>query len=437
MPTAVLDPGFQLSFAAVAAIFLAVPRLRTWLDGYPVPRAVADALAVALACGFATAPIVLFHFGQVPLYTVLANLAAFWAAPLVLAFGLLAALADPISPAAATGLSALAGWCAAWLELVARVVADLPSARLGTRPTVGVAIVIALCWLAIRRAGVTSRTRLGGLALVAGTLVTIAVGWIATRPAPAWVRPVGLRVTFLDVGQGDSVLLETRRARILVDEGPPEANVAGQLRAMGIRWLTAIVLTHPQRDHVGGAAAVIRTLDVAEVLDPGLAATGPEAEEALGVARRRQIPVRVVRAGTSFRIGRLRLRVLWPEDEGTASEDPNQNAVVLLASYGGTDVFLSADAESDVTSRLPLRPVEVMKVAHHGSEDPGLAEELVTLRPRIAVISCGRNNDYGHPRPETLAALEAAPDLAVYRTDEDGHVVVESDGHALSVRSDR
>jgi competence protein ComEC len=192
---------------------------------------------------------------------------------------------------------------------------------------------------------------------------------------------------------------------------------------------------------VGGAPAVIRTLDVAEVLDPGLAATGQDSEAALAAARARHIPVEVVRTGTSFRIGRLYLRVLWPEDEGTASEDPNQNAVVLLASYGETDVFLSADAESDVTSRLPLRPVEVMKVAHHGSEDPGLAEELETLRPRVAVISCGRNNDYGHPRPETLAALDAAPGLApglaVYRTDEDGRVVVESDGHALSVRTDR
>jgi competence protein ComEC len=437
MPTAVLDPGFQLSFAAVAAIFLAVPRLRAWLDGYPVPRPLADALAVALACGLVTAPIVLFHFGQVPLYTVLANLAAFAAAPLVLAFGLLAALADPISPAAAAGLSALAGSCAAWLELVARVVADLPSARLGPRPSAGVAMAFAVCWLVSRRTKRVSRRRLGELGLAVGTVATIAVVWIASRPAPAWVRPVGLRVTFLDVGQGDSVLLETRRARILVDEGPPEANVAGQLRAMGIRWLTAIVLTHPQRDHVGGAPAVIRTLDVAEVLDPGLAATGPDSEAALAAARARHIPVEVVRTGTSFRIGRLHLRVLWPEDEGTASEDPNQNAVVLLASYGETDVFLSADAESDVTSRLPLRPVEVMKVAHHGSEDPGLAEELETLRPRVAVISCGRNNDYGHPRPETLAALDAAPGLAVYRTDEDGRVVVESDGHALSVRTDR
>ena len=132
-----------------------------------------------------------------------------------------------------------------------------------------------------------------------------------------------------------------------------------------------------------------------------------------------------------------RVVVLWPADAGTPSEDPNQNAVVLVASYGETDVFLSADAESDVTSRLPLGAVEIMKVAHHGSEDPGLADELRTLRPRVAVISCGRNNDYGHPRPETLAALTGAPGLRVYRTDQDGRVVIESDGRNLTVRSDR
>jgi competence protein ComEC len=271
---------------------------------------------------------------------------------------------------------------------------------------------------------------------LAGVVLVTAAAWITSRPAPAWDRPAGLRVTFLDVGQGDSTLLETPSARVLVDEGPPEADVAGQLARMGVRSLSAVVLTHPQRDHVGGAADVLRRIRVGEVLEPGLAATGPDSEEALAVARARNVRVHVVRAGTSFRAGGLLLDVLWPEDAGTASEDPNQNAVVLIASYGETDVYLSADAESDVTSRLPLRAVEIMKVAHHGSEDPGLADELRTLRPRIAVISCGRDNDYGHPRPETLAALGAAPGLAVYRTDEDGRVVVESDGRRLAVDSD-
>src|SRR5262245_10276696 len=152
MPTAFLDPGFQLSFAAVGAIFVAVPRLRERLDGYPVPRVLADALAVSLACGVATAPIVLFHFGKAPVYTVVANLAAFAAAPLVLGLGLLAAVVDPVSPSAAAGLSWLAGWAAAWLELVARVVAGLPSAQIGGHVALAVLAVGVASWFISPRA---------------------------------------------------------------------------------------------------------------------------------------------------------------------------------------------------------------------------------------------------------------------------------------------
>ena len=145
--------------------------------------------------------------------------------------------------------------------------------------------------------------------------------------------------------------------------------------------------------------------------------------------------MRVVRSGSEFRVGGLVLRALWPPDAGVRSDNPNLNAIVLLASYGETDVLLPADAESEVTARLHLPAVEVLKVAHHGSEDPGLDEELRVLRPRIAVISCGRGNEYGHPRAETLAALAEVRDLVVYRTDEDGRVVIESDGRSLRART--
>jgi competence protein ComEC len=149
------------------------------------------------------------------------------------------------------------------------------------------------------------------------------------------------------------------------------------------------------------------------------------------------VPVEILHEGDAFRIGRLRIRILWPDEPGLPSEDPNQHAVVALASYGTTDVLFTADAESDVTGRLRIPPVEVLKVAHHGSEDPGLPELLHTLRPRLAVISVGDGNDYGHPRPETLAALAAAPGLETLRTDVNGRVVVESDGRTITVRSQR
>ncbi len=436
-PTSLLDPGFQLSFAAVAGIFVGVPRLRAHLEGYPLPTPVVDVLGVAVVCGLVTAPIVLFHFGEAPIYTVPANAVAFPAAPAVLGLGLLAAAVDPLSSEAATALAWLAGWAAAWLELVARAFGSLPGAQVDARMAALATLGIGLAWVGMRYA----RPRLSGgsstaAAAAAGLVLVIVAGAWSLRPTPEWHAPAGLRVTFLDVGQGDSVLLETPSARVLVDQGPPEANVAGQLESMGIRSLSALVLTHPQRDHVGGAAKVIRQLRVGAVLDPALTATGPEREEAIAAARGRGVPVSVVRTGSEFRVGGLVLRVLWPPDPGLPSEDPNLNATVLSASYGETDVFLPADAESDVTARLRLGSFEVLKVAHHGSVDPGLDEQLRVLRPKIAVISAGRNNDYGHPRPETLAALATVPGLALYRTDTHSRVIVESDGHRISVRTE-
>ena len=100
----------------------------------------------------------------------------------------------------------------------------------------------------------------------------------------------------------------------------------------------------------------------------------------------------------------------------------------MLATYGEVDALLTADAETEVTARLLSRRVEILKVAHHGSADPGLASELRELRPAVAVISCGRGNDYGHPTASTLAALRESPGLSLFRTDEDGRVVIESDG---------
>jgi competence protein ComEC len=435
-PTSLLEPGFQLSFAAVAAIFAGLPVVRRATDSYPIPPWLADALGVAVVCGLATAPIILLRFGEVPVYTVPANVLAEPAVPLVLGLGLLAAAVDPVAPGGAAALAWLAGWAAAWLDLVARGVASLPAAQIGP---LGASVLIlgltAVC-LAARSPGVRRVRSDLVLVPVLGAMVVAGAGWWSFRSTESWHPPAGLRITFLDVGQGDSVLLETPSGRVLVDEGPPEADVAGQLTRMGIRSLSALVLTHPERDHVGGAAAVLRRLRVGSVLDPELAATRPEYEEALAAMRERRVPRRLARRGAEFRMGGLVLRVLSPSDGGLASENPNLNAVVLVASYGELDVFLPADAESDVTERLRgLRDVEILKVAHHGSADPGLPDELRILRPEIAVISVGRGNDYGHPRPETLAALAAVPDLGLYRTDVDGRVVIESDGRSLRVRA--
>ena len=432
-PYTLLEPGFQLSFVAVVAIFVAVPPLERLLEGYPVPRALAVVLAVSFACGLTTAPLLWLNFGTAPLFSLVSNaLAAPVVAPL-LGLALAAAMLHPILPAAAAAIAWLNGWLATYLAGCARLVGGLPyaeiSARAGMLALVAVALLVA-CFRVLPR-------RPRRHAAVAATLLLVAFITWRLWPEPVPPPPTGLRITFLDVGQGDAVLLQVPNGAVLVDQGPPEANVAAQLRGLGVRRLSLLVLTHPQRDHVGGAADVIERLTCNLILDPRLRTPSTDERRALAVARRRRVPIAVARAGRAYRLGALRLRVLWPRDSGTPGENPNLNATVLLVSYGETDALLTADAESDVT--LPLRPraVEILKVAHHGSADPGLPRLLALVRPRVAVISVGRANDYGHPASSTLAALDVAPGLAVYRTDRDGRVTIDSDGERIEVRDER
>lgn len=432
-PYSLLEPGFQLSFAAVAAIFVLVPRLESWLEGYPVPSRLGGVLAVSAACGGATAPILMTHFGQVPLYAIASNaLAAPVVAPL-LGLGLACAVLDPVLPSAAVALAWLNGCLAAYLAAVARFFGALPHAQVASWKALAT-LAAAVGFLAFCARLPPPRGRRA--ALLVAVLALVLAGW-RLRPQHETPPPAGLRITFLDVGQGDAALIQVPQGAVLVDEGPPEADVADELRGLGVRRLAAVVLTHPQRDHVGGAAEVIDKVPVGFVLDPGIPAASPDERAAREAARRRGVRIVLARAGESFVLGRLRLRVLWPDGPGTPGEDPNQHAVVLLASYGSVDALLTADAKSDVT--LPIRPpaVEVLKVAHHGSADPGLASLLDRLDPQVAVISVGARNDYGHPAPSTTATLARFPGLSLYRTDEDGRVMVESDGESLRVRTQR
>ena len=434
-PYSLLEPGFQLSFSAVAAIFVAVPALGRRLEGYPVPVRLADVLAVSAACGVVTAPILWLHFGSVPLYSVPANAIAWPAVAPLLGTALACTAVHPVFPQLAEALAWINGWLAAYIAASARLVGGLPGAEATSLVVFAMLAVLALALFALprlRRPVAPRAVALGLLSLV--TAAAVWMLWPRSKPPPP---PTGLRVTALDVGQGDAILVQVPEGNVLVDQGPPEANVAAQLARLGVRRLAALVLTHPQRDHVGGAARVLGRIGVDLVLDPRIPAPSPDERAALTVARRKRVAVVTVRAGRAFQLGELRLRVLWPRQPVPRGDDPNNWATVIHARFGEVDLLLTADAESNVT--LPLRPrqMEVLKVAHHGSADPGLEELLRAVRPRIALVSVGAGNDYGHPAPSTLAALDAQAGLDVYRTDVDGAITVESDGRRIEVRSER
>ena len=238
------------------------------------------------------------------------------------------------------------------------------------------------------------------------------------------------------MGQGDATLFQAPGAAVLIDGGPPEGDVVAKLRAHGVRALDVVVLTHAQRDHEGGIDSVVRSLPVRLLLDGATGARDATHARIAAAARARAVRVVTAGAGQAIVVGGLRMRVLSPPRDTAPDpdEDPNQRAIVLILSYGTLDFFMPADAESEVTSTLSLPPVEVLKVAHHGSADEGLPELLDRLRPRAAVIEVGAGNPYGHPAPSTLKALRSSLP-AVFRTDRDGEVTVTLGPGGLSARA--
>jgi competence protein ComEC len=429
-PRTTADIGWQLSFAAVVAILLLAGRLARGLGRRGVPAGAAEAVALTVAATVGTAPLIALHFGQTSLVSLPANVAAAPAVAPVMWLSMLACAAAQLSPALASPLVALAAVPAGYLTWVADVASRVPRGQTAA-PVAVVAIGCAAVAvsIAVRR----SRRLVAGGAALAVALAGVA----GARSSGRLGTPSGLRITFLDVGQGDATLVQDRAATILVDTGPPDGPILERLRHAGVRRLDVLVVTHAQADHDGGAAAVLRSLPVGLVLDGRDGVREPFGGRMASEAARRHVRRISGLAGQVLHVGGMVMRVLWPPPEPAALKagaDPNERAIVSEVDGEGVRTLLTADAESDVLDRLDPRPIDVLKVAHHGSADDGLASLLERLRPRVAGIEVGRNNTYGHPAPATLHALRSAR-VPFVRTDRDGSVSVEPAGASLLIHA--
>jgi competence protein ComEC len=429
-PRAVTDAGWQMSFAAVVALLLLAQPWGRRLHRAGIPRPLAEALAVTAAATVATAPIVAAHFGRASPVTLPANIIAAPVVAPIMWLGLLAAAIGQLLPALANPLDLAAAPLLGFLTWVAHVAATAPGASLKA----GVFPVSAVCAAVIVVAGRARHTRPARLrpVLIALSLAALLPAITGSGRLSAPLPPPGrLRVTFLDVGQGDATLLQDGAAAVLVDTGPPGAPIVALLRHAGITKLDALVVTHAQSDHDGGAAAVLDDIPVGIVLDGRDGIRSAEGDAFATDASRHHVGLQRPRAGTVLRAGRLALKVLNPgpgASSAATGEDPNRRAIVLELHDRGATVLLTADAESDVLSSLPIGHVDILKVSHHGSADPGLPALLQRLRPQIAVIEVGKGNTYGHPVAATVAALQAVS--SVYRTDTDGTIRADLDGSA-------
>jgi competence protein ComEC len=454
-PRASGDPGWQLSFAAVAGLMLLGPPLRRVLASLPHP--LAEGIAATVAATISTLPLAAFHFGSLPVWSLVANLAALPAVAPAMWLGMVQVALAPIAPdAVQAAIGHVTALGLGWIELVARWFSAAPGARLelglaSVKGLAGVYAALAVACLAAWRWAHRAEPRLRSTAAewrrlprrerrvaVAGTALALVVAvYAATGPARP---PRHLTVSFLDIGQGDATLIQDPRGTaVLFDGGPPEARVALKLRRLGVRRLSLVVSTHQSRDHQGGLHEVLARIPTGLLLENGDGTSDPDFHRLMAEADRRGIRHVAARAGQVLHVGALTITVLSPKPLAPGQprpSDPNPRGVAAIVSSGSFDLWLSADAESDAILPLPLRPVEAMKVSHHGSADPGLPQVLRRLRPRIAAIEVGAHNLYGHPRPSTLAALRAAVPH-VYRTDRDGTVQVTVEDGRMQVRTHR
>jgi len=430
------EVGFALSVLATAGIVFLAPGWRDALCRW-LPRWAAEAFSVPLAAQLACTPVVAGISGQVSLVAVAANLLA---APAVgpatvlgLGGGLLSSVWVPLGRPVGTG----ATWCAGWVIAVARRSAALPSAAVGwpTGPVPLLVLTLVCGWLALVLGALLARR---GWAVGASAVLLVLL--LVPLPTPGW-PPRGWVFVACDVGQGDGLVLDAGDgAAVVVDAGPDPALVDGCLRRLGVRRVPLVVLTHFHADHVAGLAGVLRGRRVGAIEVTGLAQPSGGATDVRRLAARAGVPVRVASPGERARVGPLRWQVVAPTGPTPPDSDspPNDASVVLLVESRGIRLLLMGDEETGSQERLAAQVgslhVDVLKVAHHGSsrQDPDLVRGLGA---RLAVVSVGRHNDYGHPAPVTLRLLHDAG-MTVRRTDLDGDVAVVSD-HGLRVVTHR
>lgn len=263
---------------------------------------------------------------------------------------------------------------------------------------------------------------------------------VASAELQAQAQPLvdgQLQVHFLDVGQADSILIRTGEEAMLVDAGKNESGqaVVSYLREQGIETLDYVIGTHPHEDHIGGMGDVIREMDVKEVILPDKIHTSKTFEDVLDAIEEKGLSVTTAQQGDVYTLGDAKFTILAPCAGKDYGDELNNWSVGIRLVYGDNSFVLTGDAEKEAEADMIASGEnlqgDVWKAAHHGSSTSNTSQMLDAVQPTYAVISCGKDNSYGHPHKETLEAF-AERGIQVFRTDEQGTIVVTSDGKNLT-----
>lgn len=243
---------------------------------------------------------------------------------------------------------------------------------------------------------------------------------------------------FIDVGQGDAALIRTSEGHVLIDAGTnaSEDDLKAYLDAEGITKLIYAIFTHPHEDHIGGADMVMSNYEVENVILPDKTATSQTYTRMMDAIEKSGANVIISEPEATYSVGNLKLTILAPL--GSGYTDMNNNSVVVRADFGASSVLFTGDAEDvseeEMLNRYALSgklDCDLLKVGHHGSESSSTQSFLNAVTPEMAVISCGKDNDYGHPTRAVLDRLEGM-NVTYWRTDLEGSVVIISNGETLT-----
>lgn len=467
-PLILWDVGFQLSFMATLGLIVLVPPLerttfdllRRWLKSEQVGLTMAllnELIIITLAAQIITGPLIVYHFGRLSIISLLTNLLILPVQPPIMIVGGLATLAGMLW----LPLGQLLGWLVwlplAWSVRIVELTARLPYASLdlGVFPfwllvLLYAAIAAGIWWANQPRAGEEEQPRfalpaIGSLPTrlwVGGAGVVTLLIWLAV-----WSLPDGrLHVAFLDVGQGDAILITLPHSsrQILIDGGPSATDLnwrLGQEMPFWDRTLEMVINTHPDADHLGGLPSLLDRYRVEQALVTDVAGTSQLYQEwETELAEARLTPA-VAQAGMQLELGQgITATILSPGPATAGIDEPNNHSVVLRLQFGQVSFLLAGDIEQPVEERLVLAhaplAATVLKSNHHGSKTSSSEMFLEAVNPQIVVISVGDDNRFGHPAPEILDRY-AEHGLIVLRTDEQGTIDLSTDGQRLWVETSR
>ena len=441
-PWLAVSYGFALSVVATGALLFWAKRVFAFLDGHTssrIPAWVLETLAVTMCAQIGVFPILVALGSVLSLASIPANMVAVPLATPAMLLGIIAALVAAASPPAGHVVALLAAVPAEAIAHIARVAASLtwlripwPHGLAGVVFALGSVLVGLHLRMSWHRLEVAHQAAAAGIALTFVLLILHQPHWF-TRVWP----PSDWLMVQCDVGQGDGAVIRTGTHQgIVIDVGPQDDSMNRCLSELHITTIPVLVLTHFHADHVGGMASVLHNRKVGQIwvsplFDPPM--TAQYVRQALKDAR---LQAHVMTAGTQLQVAGVHLECLWPSRLiiGQGS-DPNNASTVLLVTAKGAQVLMTGDvepaAQDAIRAEHPEVRADVVKIAHHGSRNQSAAFAQ-WLHPKVAFISDGRNNDYGHPATQTLALYELLG-THVFRTDEHGDLALVKHGASLEV----